>query len=320
MIIFLLISLVHSQKCRVLVLSGGGSHGAFEAGAISALAYNLPNNESEYNVVVGISAGAINSLGFSHFPLGEEQEAAKFLTATWRTLDNYRSIFRPWPGNWFAGLYKKSGLVDTEPERKTLTDLMQGQSFQRNITVGATCVNTGEYHTFNQSIGVEGMINATMCSSAIPAAFPMQYFQGMYYMDGAVKYHMDVISGIQKCLEMTSEENIIVDMVSCSPKTLAQENKNYRSEGVMDRADEITSYEKNVKHLEWAKNSFPKVNFRYYIKPSKKLPGEIALDFNPKSIEASIKQGYDDAKAAIDSYQAFEEALSSFEQLPILFP
>ena len=37
-----LLSLVYSETCKCISLAGGGSHGAYEAGAVYTLATNLP--------------------------------------------------------------------------------------------------------------------------------------------------------------------------------------------------------------------------------------------------------------------------------------
>ena len=54
-------------KCYALVLSGGGNNGAWEAGVLWGL-YNYGNPiDYEYDMVVGISAGSINTIGMVGF-------------------------------------------------------------------------------------------------------------------------------------------------------------------------------------------------------------------------------------------------------------
>ena len=53
--------------CRVLSLSGGGAKGAYEVGALQYLLTNLPAPHNQYDVISGVSVGAINALGYSLF-------------------------------------------------------------------------------------------------------------------------------------------------------------------------------------------------------------------------------------------------------------
>jgi predicted acylesterase/phospholipase RssA len=52
-------------------MSGGGAHGSFEAGALWGMYYSAKDKQSlAYDVVTGVSAGAINSLAVSFYPPG----------------------------------------------------------------------------------------------------------------------------------------------------------------------------------------------------------------------------------------------------------
>ena len=47
------------------------------------MARSLDENEIMYDVVSGISVGAINSGGLSLFPKGQEKEATQYLVYVW---------------------------------------------------------------------------------------------------------------------------------------------------------------------------------------------------------------------------------------------
>ena len=59
-----------SKFCRTLSMSGGGTKGSFEAGALWQMARLLNGSDMEYDVLSGISVGAINSAAFGLFPKG----------------------------------------------------------------------------------------------------------------------------------------------------------------------------------------------------------------------------------------------------------
>ena len=64
------------KQCTALVLSGGGSNGAWEVGVLwGLLNYGNPN-DFKYDVVSGISAGSINTLALAGWDIGKEKEAA----------------------------------------------------------------------------------------------------------------------------------------------------------------------------------------------------------------------------------------------------
>jgi predicted acylesterase/phospholipase RssA len=46
----------------------------------------LPPEEVAYDVVSGISAGAINGIGFSFFEKGDEKNAVEFLEKIWSNI------------------------------------------------------------------------------------------------------------------------------------------------------------------------------------------------------------------------------------------
>lgn len=55
------------------------------------------------------------------------------------------------------------------------------QPIQRKITLGTTNMDTGLYKRYNETIRLKGLIEATMCSSAIPILFESQNFNGLTY-------------------------------------------------------------------------------------------------------------------------------------------
>ena len=58
------------EKCHALVMSGGANRGAYELGVIHGLVNILKEGETKWDVLTGVSAGALNSLIMSLFPIG----------------------------------------------------------------------------------------------------------------------------------------------------------------------------------------------------------------------------------------------------------
>jgi predicted acylesterase/phospholipase RssA len=59
-------------KCRVLAMRGGGTKGAYEVGALKSMAEMLEPIDIAYDVLAGVSIGAINAAMFSTFKRGDE--------------------------------------------------------------------------------------------------------------------------------------------------------------------------------------------------------------------------------------------------------
>lgn len=294
--LFAVLSLVSAQTgptCRSLSLEGGGSHGAYEAGVLSALV-NLTNpSDLTWNAISGISVGAINVGGLIQFPVGQETQAANYLVALWKSLNASTDIYEEWPGGLVAGLLFHSGVYSTEPLSKLLrTDLTKPP--QRNFTVGSTNLDTGLFATFNESVGAAD-IDAILCSAAPPLAFPPHQFEGYTWADGACVMNLDVPMGIERCLEITQEQNIITDIIFDTPYAGLANETSFKTRDVLERVYHIWSYDNAVWYVYNVKEAYPKVYFRYVIHPSGPLPGgNIPLNFTPAVIDYEIQLGIND--------------------------
>ena len=54
-----------SKKCYAIALSGGSNHGAWEAGLMWGLVHYGRSTDYMWDVVTGVSAGAINAAGMA---------------------------------------------------------------------------------------------------------------------------------------------------------------------------------------------------------------------------------------------------------------
>ena len=65
-----------ADSCTALVLSGGGSNGAWEIGTLWGFVNYGNPDDFRYDVISGISAGSINTMALSAWEIGKEKEAA----------------------------------------------------------------------------------------------------------------------------------------------------------------------------------------------------------------------------------------------------
>ena len=112
---------MNPKTCKALVLSGGAVNGAWEAGVLWGLTHYGDETDYRYDVVTGVSAGAINGAALSLWSIGQEKDATEYISDVWEKL-TYDSIYEPGPKNWITALWTKS-VYKTDPGLKFLKDV-----------------------------------------------------------------------------------------------------------------------------------------------------------------------------------------------------
>lgn len=309
--VFMLVGLLQlstAQVCRTLSLEGGGSKGAYEAGAIWALA-NLSNPEDvKWNVISGISVGSLNTGALIQFPVGQEVQMSEFLLSVWGGVKNNSDVYVEWKLGLIDGLLFQRGLYSTEPLQKLVTkSFING--VQRNFTMGSTNLDLGTFGTFNESLG-QATIDSVMCSSAVPFVFPPHIFQGYAWADGACIMNLDVSSAIERCLQITDESNIIVDMIYDDPYAMLGNDTSFKTPDVFMRIYHIRSYDSSIWFTYNAMIAYPKAHYRHIIHPSGKFPGgPIPLNFTQPVIQTEIQMGINDTINALKSEKSGKETI-----------
>lgn len=169
---------------RALVLSGGGSKCAYQAGR---LRYLLGDLGLHYPILCGVSGGGINAAHLAQFSLGDEATAVSELAAHWlemRPRDVYR---RWWPFGKLHGLWR-SGFYDSRPLRPWLAARLDPERVKasgRTLRLGAVDLRTGEYRAFAGDYA--HLVDAVIASAAYPAAFVQPVFDGARWTDGGVR-------------------------------------------------------------------------------------------------------------------------------------
>jgi NTE family protein len=205
-----------------LVLTGGGARAAYQVGALRALAEILPRGPLPFDVVAGISAGAINGVAVA-CSAQDFAAGAGALHQTWAALTPDR-IFRTgalklaaigsrWMrdlgGGGFLGGNSINYLLDPAPLRRLLTEVLPLARMRRHLRAGrlsglavsATSYLTGAGVTWYegderirpwQRSTREGLrarltVEHVMASAAIPLFFPPVRVGDGYFGDGCVR-------------------------------------------------------------------------------------------------------------------------------------
>ncbi len=205
-----------------LVLPGGGARSAYQVGALRAIARMLRGDSLPFDVVAGISAGAINSVALAS---GAEDfhAAAEALARTWCSLSPER-VYRTGAlglarigTRWIldlsaGGLLGRSGinyLLDPSPLRELLEQTIPVGRMRRHLRSGllrGVAVSATNYQSavgvtfFEGDAGIKPWTRATrmgvrarltldhvMASAAIPVFFPPVRLGQTFYGDGCVR-------------------------------------------------------------------------------------------------------------------------------------
>lgn len=280
---------------RALVLSGGGSKGAYQAGALK---YILGELNVPYDILCGVSVGAINAAFLAMFKVGQEQESISVLSNLWCQLDNSKIYKRWFPfGRWHA-LWRKS-FFDSSPLGNLLRDKLSLEKIRnsgKEINVGTVSLSSGKYTLFNQHS--DYFIEAVIASASFPGMLTPVSFLGQLWTDGGVKE----ISPIKKAVEMGATE---IDVIITSPQTrVIRFIEDPTTVDILKRTVDLSTdkimandIEKVQMHNKMAEAGFE--GYKYVklniLRPDYNLIEDL-LDFRPEKIQEMMEKGYTDAK------------------------
>src|ERR1700735_1012899 len=194
---------------RGLVISGGGVKGAYATGSIYHLLHDL---QLDFQVLAGVSVGAINAAFLAQFPTGQEQQAAQELWELWSKLES-KDVYQRWfPFGQYHALWKL-GFFDSSPLHHLIRSnisLDKIRASGKSVSIGLVSLTSGKYKVFNQTS--DHFIDAVIASASFPCLFEPVKIGDELYTDGGVK----TIAPIMTAIEMGATE---VCAVVTSPET-----------------------------------------------------------------------------------------------------
>jgi NADPH-dependent 2,4-dienoyl-CoA reductase/sulfur reductase-like enzyme/predicted acylesterase/phospholipase RssA len=216
----------------VLILQGGGALGAFECGAIKAMA----EAEIRPDIIAGVSIGAFNGaivasnleapvealeafwdeVAISTPDLPDELQR-RALASWWSLFFGSERFFRP---RWFqppfaAGSFPSlwTSFYDFSPARALLgkyVDFSRLKNSPVRLLVGAVNVETAELEVFD-SYTDELTPDHVVASGSLPPAFPWTTVDGRAYWDGGIVSNSPLEVVAQRC-GVAGKRVIIVDL------------------------------------------------------------------------------------------------------------
>jgi NTE family protein len=285
---------------RALVLSGGGSKGAYEVGVLKHLLGDL---RTDYDLFAGVSVGAINASYLACF--ADPEAAVSALEKLWAGMSNAK-VYKNWFPPYISALWKPS-VYDSSPLWKLIREELAifpaaVKASGKKLRIGSTGLDTGTYQIFDETF--HDVPTAVLASSAFPALLTPVELDGQLWTDGGVKSTTPLKAAIQAGATD-------IDVVLCSPpgdgseafagKTTALAVA-ARAIGLM--SDQIEANDLVVCGLV---NSLVdagkapgkvKVNLRI-VRPTQILV-QNPLDFGPTLLKAMTAQGYMDAVTQLE--------------------
>lgn len=256
---------------RGVVLSGGGTKGAFEAGVWRAL---LELN-IDYQIVTGTSIGSINGALMSMMDfercekmwLGMEMGDLLGMPAKKKSTmaDFMQRIFSP-----AESMRERmgAGAVDNSPFPEFIQTNIDEDAIRKSpVDYGLVTVRSRDRKAFSlpKKDVPEGLLrDYIIASSSVYPIFPMHKIGDEFFIDGM--YHDNL--PIDLCVSMGAEELVVVDL------------------------------HQKPQHPDYA--SRPYVT---YITPSEDLGGVLA--FNPEKIRKNVEMGYRDAMRTFGRYKGY---------------
>jgi NTE family protein len=186
-------------KCRVLVLRGGGVHGAFEVGALKAMIETLDPSEYAYDYVSGISIGALNGSILSTFEKGNEAQALGKLYDffTGNLFSDYLDL---WPNIWYNA-FVKSSIINPKRAFEFIDGLIGSEPFKRKFSWLSVNIANSQVVIFDEKTPLEVRNKAIFSSASIPFVLPPVELDGMFLVDGGSFANASVGDPIRRCQE-----------------------------------------------------------------------------------------------------------------------
>lgn len=190
---------------RALVLSGGGAKGAFQLGVLRKW---MLEEGTDYDILCGISVGALNSAVLSQAPLGRPETAYLKLLEMWDRVEN-RAIWKHWLIPYVGVLWNRS-VLNSEPLQEWVRKELDSKAIResgREVRVGAVNLNTDEYKLVGQRSPF--FSEFVYASASFPFFFKPMVFNGDEWTDGGIRN----VTPIGEAIQLGADE---VDVVMCS--------------------------------------------------------------------------------------------------------
>lgn len=285
---------------RALVLSGGGVKGAFQVGVLKKW---MGVQGIDYDIICGVSVGALNTAGLGMTPKGKPKEAIDWLENFWRSQVKQENIYKRWfPFGRLHSLWEKS-VYDSSPLIKLVFNNLHLDKVANNgrmLAVGAVSLDTGE-HKFVRENNHE-FTKWVLASASFPVFLSPIEIDGQLWSDGGIKN----VTPLGEAIRLGATK---IDVIMC---TNIEEITHWDSESKRAIPDGVTrtvdlmvdQIIKNDIEICGLKNDLSQIDPRYRkISVRVVMPDDVlvqdSLMFDPKIVSKLIDKGYEFADRAV---------------------
>jgi len=288
---------------RALVLSGGGSKGSWQAGAIKAVADSCWGKKG-FDFISGTSVGAINAAGLGMFRKDEFRSAAIILEGIWYDRLKVWRLKFPWYlcGLWSPSIGTNKRLEKFIDKKLNLEDL---QKSDVDLCFSAVDIESGELKRFTKDSN--DIKAAIMASASFPVAFPLQEVERRLYTDGGVRD----IAPLKPAIEAGASEIIV--LMTENPFEAAEVEPPKNAVSMAMRVVNLLTAEVLLNDIERCY----KINEQIIHHPGKRKvlvhtywpekPLADSLNFKTKLMRKQIEQGYDEVRKQLDDVSPLDK-------------
>lgn len=279
---------------RALVLSGGGSKGAFQVGALKKW---MVEDNLDYEILTGISVGSINSTYLAQFPVGQGKQAWEILAGLWATVTPSKVKKQWFPLCVIEALWKSS-VYNSAPLQAWIRSGLDAQKVKtsgKQLRIVAVSWDSGESKVVDQT--ADNLADWVIASSAFPVMLSPIEIEGQLWADGGLRS----VTPLGEAIRAGATD---IDVIMCSDPYARDP---YKAEGrgavpslalraIDIMSDEIMRVDLKICGL---KNSLSELDPQYkkvkirILKPPMDL-GD-SLDFDQENIQRMEKIGYEAA-------------------------
>jgi len=280
---------------KALVISGGGSKGAFAVGVLTKL---ISEGEIKYDIIGGTSTGALMSTLAYFGKIRELKEVYTTIsTDKLLTQNSIRQAFE-------CGAFMDTARLEELVNKKVTKEMFEKIKSAKLVYFATVCLETGEVVYFHlndmKSDGDykvfkifrhEEYIKAIMASSNQPILMPYVRILDKHYVDGGVRENIP----IRGALYNGATE---IDVISMTPKKVKYNFKPDNLLSMISQTISIATDDVLYNDLELAERVAKEKGIKIRLfRPEERLPIKDDLEFNPKDMEACLNLGI----AAFDS-------------------
>ena len=216
---------------KALVLSGGGSKGAFQVGGMRRL---IRVEENRYDIFCGTSVGALNAAYMSQYTIDNQSNGVVNLMGLWAGLKQ-SDVYTSWPilGS-IIGLFKK-GLYNASPLKKLIKKNINADRISTQLRLATVSLSSGSLRVFTEEDS--NLLDAVYASAAYPVMFEPVKIGEEWYTDGGLRD----LTPLKQAIEAGADE---IHIINCSNAIMdSQAVDSLKSFGILLRSIEIMTNE-----------------------------------------------------------------------------